>query len=444
MNLLVEPRCSESTRNISIGFAAFRASILVMSAAWILGAAGCKTEPAPVVAEPNYAQPLAPGEHALRKVGPDEAWPDLAAAWRVRDPNLRDAIDQSISWFQKPGSKLCFPFHDVLTHEQAAASVVAFQQLLREHQDETAFMGAVHQMFDLWQTKGYDRQGTVLFTGYYSPIFKASLTADSTFKYPLFKRPADLVTEPMTGEPQGRRMSDGSLAPWPTRSEILSSGMLKGTELVYLPSALDTYIIQVNGSAKLEMTDGTTMHIGYAGKTDGAYVGLGQSMLDAGLLTEKELSLQAIENFYEKDPTTVNNFIDRNNCFVFFTQYNGNNWPAGSLGVRVTEKETLATDKKIYPRGGLVFVDTKAINFSNTKESFRRFMLDQDTGGAIVAPGRADIFMGIGPGAEILAGSQYAEGTMYYLLLKPDYVSQYPLPAKKTTASTAVRSSSGQ
>lgn len=401
------------------------------------GLSGCESPKPVVAAEPNYAAPLAPGEHALRKLGPDEPWPEIAAAWRVRDPMLRKAVDQSIAWYQKPGSKARFPFFDCVTHEQAAASVVAFRDLLKEHTDEAAFVGAVKQMFEVWQTKGYDRKGTVLFTGYYSPIFKASLTPDATYKYPLYKRPVDLVTDPLTGEPKGRRLVSGEVAPWPSRSEILSSGTLKGTELVYLTSDLDTYIIQVNGSAKLELTDGTTMYVGYAGKTDGQYVGLGQSMMDAGIFTEKDCTLQNIEAYYEKNPQQVNDFIDRNNCFVFFTTYNGGNWPAGSLGFQVTEKETLATDKKIYPPGGLVFVDTKAINFANTKESFRRFMLDQDTGGAIVAPGRADIFMGIGPGAEILAGAQYAEGTMYYLLLKPEYVSQYPLPAKSTTTATA-------
>jgi membrane-bound lytic murein transglycosylase A len=110
---------------------------------------------------------------------------------------------------------------------------------------------------------------------------------------------------------------------------------------------------------------------------------------------------------------------------VFFTEYDGDTWPAGSLGVRVTAGRTLATDKKIYPRGGIVLVDTTAVTVAETKHEYLEFMLDQDTGGAIKAPGRADIFMGIGPGAEILAGGQYAEGRLYYLFLKTEYVDQY-------------------
>ena len=79
--------------------------------------------------------------------------------------------------------------------------------------------------------------------------------------------------------------------------------------------------------------------------------------------------------------------------------------------------------------------------FGGKKQRFLKFMLDQDTGGAIQAPGRADIYMGMGPAAEILAGGQYAEDTMYYFFLKPDVTSQYPLPASKSGAAPATKSS---
>jgi membrane-bound lytic murein transglycosylase A len=127
---------------------------------------------------------------------------------------------------------------------------------------------------------------------------------------------------------------------------------------------------------------------------------------------------------------------------VFFTEMDGARWPAGSLGVRVTEQASLATDKKIFPRGGVVLVDTKAMTYGSGHRPFTRFMLDQDTGGAIRAPGRADIFMGIGKGAEILAGGQYAEGHLYYFILEPQHVGAYrdrwegPAPVGGATART--------
>jgi membrane-bound lytic murein transglycosylase A len=215
--------------------------------------------------------------------------------------------------------------------------------------------------------------------------------------------------------------------------------MFAGNELVWLEDALSAYIVQVNGSAKLRMDDGSEMYVGYAGKTDRPYVGLGKSMLDEGLLGPNELSLKAIRNYYKTNPAKVNELINRNESYVFFTEYGGDKWPAGSLGVKVSTETSLATDKKIYPRGGMVLVDTQAVSFDLGKKKFLRFMLDQDTGGAIQAPGRADIFMGIGPSAEIVAGGQYAEGRLFYLFLKPQFVEQYA-PAMKPQRRVASKS----
>ena len=124
---------------------------------------------------------------------------------------------------------------------------------------------------------------------------------------------------------------------------------------------------------------------------------------------------------------------------MFFTEYAGENWPAGSLGVQVTQETSLATDKKVYPRGGLVLADTSAVTFTSGRRPFTRFMLDQDSGGAIKAPGRADIYMGDGNSAEILAGGQYAEGRLFYFFLKPQHVATYSAGEAPTRAAAASR-----
>jgi len=147
------------------------------------------------------------------------------------------------------------------------------------------------------------------------------------------------------------------------------------------------------------------------------------------VISPNELSLPRIRRTYREQPDVVRDLMNRNECYVFFTQYPPEKWPSGSLGVRVSTETSLATDKKIYPRGGVVLVDTQSVTLTDKREQFLRFMLDQDTGGAIRAPGRADIFMGIGSTAEILAGGQYAEGRLYYFFLKPEFMSQYVMKA---------------
>jgi membrane-bound lytic murein transglycosylase A len=411
----------------SIFGGALRAAAI--AATMLITLAGCRTQQE----IPTDANNPTDGP-ALIRLGPDDPKPDVAAAFSRRDFYLNRSVEESIGWFQKPSSTQWFPFRNqgtgeqICTHEQAAASVLAFKELLSTSSSADEFQSRFLELFDVWQSVGYNQNRDVLFTGYFSPTFKASRSPDGRFRHALYTRPADLVSDPTTGQPLGRRMADGSLAKWPGRAEIESSGMLKGTELVYLENPLDVYIVQVNGSAKLEMPDESVMYVGYAGKTDGAYVGLGKSMMDEGILKKSELSLAAIRRYYKTNPAVVNDLINRNNSYVFFQEYPRDAWPAGSLGTRVNENASIATDKTIFPRGGLVMVDTRANTFTRGLIEYKNFMLDQDTGGAIRAAGRADLYMGAGAAAELLAGGQYATGKMFYFFLKPEHVSKYPLP----------------
>jgi len=390
-----------------------------------IGCADRRLAETPPVAGPNYAKPLPVGHSALRLVTDEHRLPDIAAAAAGIEPGLVHAIDESLVWFAAPSSKRHYPFEGI-THKQARDGLIAMRELVTSGARPQWIRDEILRRFDVFESIGYDGLGTVLYTGYYAPVFQASLSPTGGFLYPLYTRPADLATDPDTGAPQGRRLADGTIGPYPTRRQIETSGMLAGGELVWLKDPLDVYIIHVNGSAKLRLQtpggdDGSTlMFIGYAGKTDRPYTGLGQSMIAEGMVTANGLSLTAIKRAYRRDPQRVIDLIYRNESYVFFTEYDKGSWPAGSLGVRVTAKRSLATDKRIYPRGGVVLVDTDAISFAGGPRPFLQFMLDQDTGGAIQAPGRADIFMGIGPSAEILAGGQYAEGRLYYFVLKPE------------------------
>ena len=376
---------------------------------------------------PDYSRQLRPGESALRRITDPARLPDLITAYeRYHNYNqfLYQAIDHSLTWFAAPSSQQFFPFaadDQSITHQKAVASVEMFRDIIQTSLNAQSFQQQILDRFDIYESVGYDNAGTVLFTGYYAPVFNASKTRNAQFQYPLYKRPDDLVTDPVTGEPLGRRTAEGNIVSYYTREEIDTSNMFAGNELVWLEDALSAYIIHVNGSAKLRMVDdanNSTMYIGYAGKTDRDYYGLGQSFLDENLLTEDNLNLPAIRNYFRQNPGRVIELMYRNENYVFFTEYDESSWPSGSLGVQVTEETSLATDKSIYPRGGVVLADTNAVTLSYDQRPFLHFMLDQDTGGAIKAPGRADIFMGTGEMAEILAGGQYAEGRLFYFFLR--------------------------
>lgn len=376
----------------------------------------CATEKA----EPDYNRPLPPGASALRLLLDQSDWPDLYAAYQSRGPELEAALDRSIAWFERPSSKEFFPIGDV-THLRARTSVTAFREILQTSSSASEFDQRMREQFHCYTSVGYDDRGSVLYTGYFTPIFQGSLEPTPQYQYPLYKRPPELVTEERTGEPLGREV-DGEIVPWPPRSELEQSGMLDGLELVYVADKFDAYIIHVNGSARIDLVEGGTMYVGYAGKTDAEYTGIGQALLDEGVFTPERLSLPAIREYFAKNPHLQDEYIDRNESYVFFTEYDGENWPAGSIGVKVSDGRTLATDKSVFPRAGVVLADTMVPRVEGGRRKFTQFMLDQDTGGAIRAAGRADIYMGIGDEAEQLAGRQFAEGRLYYFFLRNEHV----------------------
>lgn len=392
---------------------------------WVtLGLVGCKTDQP--VQVPDYGRELPPGSSALRKVTDLNAWPDVVQAFRTRDANLTTAVDRSINWYSKPSSQQFFPL-DSFSHEQLAASTFAFRELLTTARTPADFKQRLQEDFDLYISVGWNNNGVVLFTGYYSPIFTASRTRQGAFQYPLYQRPDDLVSDPITGDVRGRRVGESTM-PYPERAEIEQSPErlgLVGKELVWLNSALDAYIIQVNGSARLTMTDGSTLHIGYAGNNGHEYTSIGRALVADGKIDKNRLSLATLRQYFQQHPQELSVYTAKNKRYVFFGEYTAENWPAGALGVKVTDYRSVATDKKIFPRGAVMVVDTRVASPAGGTRPFTQFMLDQDAGGAIRAPGRADLYLGIGNDAEQLAGRQMEEGAMYYLILKPERVNAW-------------------
>ncbi len=400
-----------------IVFLALAAAILVFS--------GCKK---PVkVRRPDYGRQLPPGEYALRKITDPAMIPDITFAC-MDTTNLRKAIDRSLSYMSKPSSQTHFPCGDI-THEKSVASLKALKALLDEGRAGRSLAAVIKERFDFYQSVGCDDRGTVLFTGYYTPIFDGSLKPEGAFQYPLYKQPADLI-KGEDGEILGRKMADGSTAQYPARKEIEQSGMLKGQELIYLSDPFEVYIAHVQGSAKIRTPDGQLLTIGYAANNGHEYVSVGQEMIQEGLVGRETFNLKTMIEYFKANPNKVNEYVYRNPRFVFFRIDQGD--PRGSLNEPVTAMRSIATDKSIYPRANIAFLQTRLPRQSVSGEiairSYTGWALDQDTGGAIRAPGRCDVYMGIGDDAGRMAGQVYEEGMLFYIFLKDGSVSE-PAPA---------------
>jgi membrane-bound lytic murein transglycosylase A len=378
---------------------------------------GCKSKQAKEEIKPDYSRPLPPGESALRKITNENMLPDFTLACLDTD-GIEESIDNSLSYLAKPSSKRYFPKCDI-THQRVVDSLNTMKQLLNSGLKGTALNQAIKRKFDVYISVGWDGKGTVLYTGYYTPIFEGSLTRSARYKYPLYKKPDNLVKN-SDGKILGKRLSDGRIVPYPSRKVIEKTNMLKGKELVWLENAFEVYVAHVQGSAKIRLPNGELITVGYAANNGHEYKSIGKKLISDGVLTEGELSLSSMIKYFDKKESLVKKYTSYNPRFVFFEKQQGP--PKGSLNEPVTPWRTIATDKSIFPRAALTFVSTHLPQYTNSSRIEQRvysgFALDQDTGGAIRAPGRCDFYMGIGEKAGKLAGHTREEGKLYYLFVK--------------------------
>ena len=363
---------------------------------------------------PDYGRPLPPGAPALLPLSPGELPPDFSLDWYERDEIL-PALDRSIAWTKREGAARHFPIAGI-RWERARASLERFREILTESRGAEEFAARLEAEFTVYKSAGWDgRGGGVLFTGYYTPILSGSRVEGPGWRHPLFALPEDLV-KGADGAILGRRTAAG-IEPYPTRRAIEASGLLadRELELVWLGDPLDAFIAHVNGSAFVELPDGELARFGYAGKNGRQYTSLGGELVREAELEAEELSLFAIRDWAGRHPDRLGEYLDRNDSFVFFTPIEGN--PRGSLGLEVAAGRTLATDKSLFPRGALTWVHASLPTDGSGRRRFDRFLLDQDTGGAIRTAGRADIYLGVGEEAEQMAGRTRSEGQLYYLFL---------------------------
>jgi membrane-bound lytic murein transglycosylase A len=370
---------------------------------------GCKTTPPVQTAQPiEYDRPLPPGQLALRKITDPAQIPDFTGAWQDTD-SLKKAIENSLDYLAKPSSDQYFPYGDV-NHDRMVKSLQSFLTLVDSGARNSEINGLIRATFDVYISVGCDDRGTVLFTGYYTPIFNGSLQRTDRFRYPLYSMPEDLVKGP-DGQTLGRRDAGGQITPYPPRATIDQTGMLKGRELAWLADPFEVYIAHVQGSVKLRTPEGQIVTAAYAANNGLEYASAGEALVADGKIAKDRMSLVTMIEYFKQHPDQIEHYTQLNPRYVFFRI--SDTTPHGSLNEPVIPMRVIATDKSIFPRAGLAFVST-----SLSSGPYTGFALDQDSGGAIRAAGRCDIYMGEGDLAGRMAGQTYQEGKLYYLFLK--------------------------
>lgn len=269
---------------------------------------------------------------------------------------------------------------------------------------------AVSSGFACYRSVGGDGQGTVLFTGYHSPCYEGSRERTERYRWPVLRAPPELAGPAFREQP------------FLTRREIQGEGKLdgRGLEIVWLADRLDGFLLEVQGSGSARLPDGSLVRLQCTRGNGHGYTSLGKELVKAGKIPLEQAGIPAIRAYFREHPEDMDEFLFKNESYVFFEE--SDRPPTGCAGAAVTAMRSIATDKRFFPPGAVAFVvveipvcqDGQVVGW----EKRARFVIDQDTGGAIRGPGRVDIYMGADPDAEAAAGVMKRDGALYYLLAR--------------------------
>lgn len=342
---------------------------------------------------------------------------------------LNRAIDHSTSYYRRLSPQEQFHYGELsYSPEEMIASLELFRTELYAARSPEAFAARLAERFHVFES--IRQEGDNLFTGYYEPELPASEAPRAGLDTPLYALPNDIVKVRLelfgTRLPNRTlmgRVVDGELVPYFSRAEIQAGAALedKAQPIAYV-NEIDLFFLQVQGSGVLRFADGRRIKVGYVASNGHPYRSIGAVMVRKDLLALEEVSLQSIRAYLALHPERARGILFANPSYVFFRIRQSG--PLGSLGVPLTPGRSLAADRRLLPRGGLVYVLTQAPVPFDTKLSrdLRRFMLVQDTGGAIRGHGRGDLFWGAGPRAEWTAGHQRHPGRLLLLVAKKEYL----------------------
>jgi len=350
------------------------------------------------------------------------------------DPqSLRAAIRQSLNYLQQlPPDHVVGVEPRRFTVSDVRDSLLAFEKLLDLWSCQACFRHELSVRFDFLPSSADPQFAEVLFTGYYQPLVEGSLVPTGKFCYPVYRKPADLVTaELVTLKPEMKvekvfgRAEGEQFMPYYSRGEIDEAELLKGRqlEIAWVEDPIDVFFMHIQGSGIIRLPDGRRLSLGYAAQNGRPYRSIGRLLIDEGKIPREEMSMQRLRRYLSENPHERNEIFRYNESYVFFRVLE--NGPLGSLEVPVTAGRSIATDGRLFPKGALAWIQTQipVIDDAGRLAGWRpiaRFVLNQDTGGAIRGLQRADLYFGTGEEPAALAGYMNRPGKIFFLILKPD------------------------
>ncbi|WP_368185584.1 murein transglycosylase A [Aestuariibius sp. HNIBRBA575] len=237
-----------------------------------------------------------------------------------------------------------------------------------------------------------------LFTGYFEPELQGARRPDERYRFPIYRLPAEARS-----------------GPWLTRRQIEETGALqgRGLEIAWVDDSVEAFFLQIQGSGRIRMNDGSVVRVGYGGKNGRNYSSVGAELVRRGIYEPHQVSAQVIQSWVRNNPVAGRELLWVNDSYVFFREVSevpADRGPLGAMNRSITEMRSIAVDPEYTPLGAPVWIEKEGAT------PLRRLMIAQDTGSAIKGAQRADIFYGTGDQAGRLAGRIRDGGRMIVLL----------------------------
>ncbi|HSJ81731.1 MAG TPA: MltA domain-containing protein [Thiobacillus sp.] len=379
--------------------------------------------PAPVPTPTPVPVPQQPVPEPLPPPAPPALIPTPAVAYPLLKPVDWAAVafwqDDTVSETWSAFLQSC----STLVKRTAWHAVCAEAARMAAPDDATA-RAFFEQRFQPYQATADDGSAEGMVTGYYEPLLKGDRVRTARARFPLYAAPDDLISVELASvhpELKGLRLRGrlvgNKLLPYPTRKDIETAGNgFKGQPIAWAEDPVDLFFLQIQGSGRIELPDGSHMRVGYADQNGHPYLSIGKLLVERGELKLEQASMQGIKNWGAKNPDKLPALLASNPSFVFFRELpNGLSGPLGALGVPLTGGRSIAVDPRFIPLGAPVFLATTQ---PNSPQPLNRLVMAQDTGSAIRGGVRADFFWGFGDKAGELAGRMKQRGRMWVLLPK--------------------------
>lgn len=349
------------------------------------------------------------------------------------------ALNQSLVYYNRlPGDRIVAFGPDQYSAGHMIQSLEVLRAFVETRPPAKAVNRFIRERFHVYASTANDKD-QVLFTGYFEPTYSGSLYPDERFQYPLYPVPEDLVeidlakfSDRYQGHDRLRgRVKENQVVPYFSRKEInqMPDFHLQAPPVAWLENRVDRFFLEIQGSGRIQTPENKIVRIRYAGSNGNAYRSIGRYLIDKQEIEKEQMSMQAIRQWLEANPHRVEEVLSYNDSFVFFDV--GTGGPFGNINVTLTPLRAMATDYRIFPKGALCFIETRlpgegssGLTEAADEESpeswppVSLFVMNQDTGGAIRGPARADLFCGSDEYARFTAGHMNVRGNIYFLVMK--------------------------